>query len=85
MPMDVVLGRERTARSQVVKQADVVALLALRPEEFVGDTGPGKFPILRATALQPRQLAEPHDAWDRRRAAGIRRNGATLLPADGRD
>ena len=27
VPMDVVLGRERTQRSQVVKQADVVALL----------------------------------------------------------
>jgi trehalose/maltose hydrolase-like predicted phosphorylase len=33
-PMDVVLGRERTQRSQVIKQADVVALLALLPEEF---------------------------------------------------
>jgi trehalose/maltose hydrolase-like predicted phosphorylase len=34
MPMDVVLGRERTQRSQVVKQADVVALLALQVEQF---------------------------------------------------
>jgi trehalose/maltose hydrolase-like predicted phosphorylase len=34
VPMDVVLGRERTAASKVVKQADVVALLALLPEEF---------------------------------------------------
>ncbi len=33
MPLDVVLGREQTQRSQVVKQADVVALLALLPEE----------------------------------------------------
>ena len=33
-PMDVVLGRERTQQSQVIKQADVVALLALLPEEF---------------------------------------------------
>jgi len=33
-PMDVVLGRERTQRSQVIKQADVVPLLALLPEEF---------------------------------------------------
>jgi trehalose/maltose hydrolase-like predicted phosphorylase len=32
--MDVVLGRERTRRSQVIKQADVVALLALLPEDF---------------------------------------------------
>jgi trehalose/maltose hydrolase-like predicted phosphorylase len=34
VPMDVVLGRERTQRSQVVKQADIVALLGLLPEEF---------------------------------------------------
>jgi trehalose/maltose hydrolase-like predicted phosphorylase len=33
-PIDVVIGRERTHRSQVVKQADVVALLALLPDEF---------------------------------------------------
>jgi trehalose/maltose hydrolase-like predicted phosphorylase len=34
VPVDVVIGRERTQRSQVVKQADVVALIALLPEEF---------------------------------------------------
>ena len=34
VPIDVVIGRERTQRSQVVKQADVVALLALLPSEF---------------------------------------------------
>lgn len=34
VPMDVVLGRERARRSQVIKQADVVALLALLPEAF---------------------------------------------------
>lgn len=33
-PMDVVLGRKRTQNSQVLKQADVVALLALLPEAF---------------------------------------------------
>lgn len=32
--MEAVLGRHRTHRSQVSKQADVVALLALLPEEF---------------------------------------------------
>jgi trehalose/maltose hydrolase-like predicted phosphorylase len=31
-PLDVVLGRERVQRSQVVKQADVVALIALLPD-----------------------------------------------------
>jgi HAD superfamily hydrolase (TIGR01509 family) len=35
-PMDVVIGRERTQKSQVVKQADVVALIALLPGEFPG-------------------------------------------------
>ena len=30
------IGRERTQRSQTVKQADVVALIALLPEEFPG-------------------------------------------------
>jgi trehalose/maltose hydrolase-like predicted phosphorylase len=33
-PMDVVIGRERTKASQIVKQADVVALIALLPGEF---------------------------------------------------
>jgi trehalose/maltose hydrolase-like predicted phosphorylase len=43
VPMDVVLGRERTEKSQVVKQADVVALLGLLPEEFAGGTGAQNF------------------------------------------
>jgi trehalose/maltose hydrolase-like predicted phosphorylase len=34
VPMDVALGHEWTQRTQVVKQADVVALLALLPEAF---------------------------------------------------
>jgi trehalose/maltose hydrolase-like predicted phosphorylase len=36
-PMDVVLGRERTQHSQVIKQADVVALLTLLPERYEPD------------------------------------------------
>ena len=43
VPMDVVLGRERTRRSQVIKQADVVALLGLLPEEFVDEMGAENF------------------------------------------
>jgi trehalose/maltose hydrolase-like predicted phosphorylase len=35
-PMDVVIGHERTQKAQVVKQADVVALIALLPEVFEG-------------------------------------------------
>jgi len=38
-----VIGRERTQRSQVVKQADVVALIALLPEEFVAATAEVNF------------------------------------------
>jgi trehalose/maltose hydrolase-like predicted phosphorylase len=34
VPMDVVLGRQRTQNSKVVKQADVVALLALLNDRF---------------------------------------------------
>lgn len=43
VPMDVVLGRERTRASQVVKQADVVALLGLLPEEFPEGAGAANF------------------------------------------
>ncbi len=34
VPMDVVLGRERTQASQVIKQADVLMLMAMLPGEF---------------------------------------------------
>src|SRR5438105_3096608 len=43
VPIDVVIGRERTQRSQVVKQADVVALLALLPDEFPGAAANANF------------------------------------------
>ena len=43
VPMDVVLGREQIQRSKVIKQADVVALLGLLPEEFPGDSGRANF------------------------------------------
>jgi trehalose/maltose hydrolase-like predicted phosphorylase len=43
VPMDVVLGRERTQQSQVVKQADVVALLGLLPDEFKGEAAAVNF------------------------------------------
>src|SRR6185437_8009678 len=36
VPIDVILGRERTQKSQVIKQADVVALAALLPRAFPG-------------------------------------------------
>jgi trehalose/maltose hydrolase-like predicted phosphorylase len=43
VPLDVAIGRERTKRSQVVKQADVVALIALLPDEFPGATAVANF------------------------------------------
>jgi len=43
VPIDVMIGRERTQRSQVVKQADVVALLALLPDEFPGAAAKANF------------------------------------------
>jgi trehalose/maltose hydrolase-like predicted phosphorylase len=49
VPIDVVIGRERTQGSQVVKQADVVALMALLPEEF-----PGVMPEVNFRHYEPR-------------------------------
>jgi trehalose/maltose hydrolase-like predicted phosphorylase len=43
VPIDVVIGHERTQRSQVVKQADVVALMALLPDEFPGAMAEANF------------------------------------------
>jgi trehalose/maltose hydrolase-like predicted phosphorylase len=43
VPIDVVIGHERTQRSQVVKQADVVALMGLLPGEFPGETAAANF------------------------------------------
>ena len=43
VPMDVVLGRDRIQRSQILKQADVVALLALLPEAFPGEAAASNF------------------------------------------
>jgi len=43
LPIDVVIQRQRTQRSQVVKQADVVALIALLPEELPGEMAEANF------------------------------------------
>lgn len=43
VPMDVVLGRQRTQTAQIIKQADVVALLAMLPNEFPGSTAAANF------------------------------------------
>jgi trehalose/maltose hydrolase-like predicted phosphorylase len=42
-PIDAVIGREHTRRSQVIKQADVVALMALLPDEFPGAMAESNF------------------------------------------
>jgi trehalose/maltose hydrolase-like predicted phosphorylase len=41
--MDMVLGRVRTQKSQVVKQADVIALLGLLPQEFPSGAAAANF------------------------------------------
>ena len=41
--IDALIGRKRTQRSQVIKQADVVALQALLPEEFPGAMAEANF------------------------------------------
>jgi trehalose/maltose hydrolase-like predicted phosphorylase len=43
VPIDVVLGRKRTQTAQIIKQADVVALLVLLPEEFACGTAAANF------------------------------------------
>jgi trehalose/maltose hydrolase-like predicted phosphorylase len=43
VPMDVVLGRSRMQSAQVIKQADVVALLVLLPEVFADGTAGKNF------------------------------------------
>jgi trehalose/maltose hydrolase-like predicted phosphorylase len=43
VPIDVVIGAERTRRSQIVKQADVVALIGLLPEIFSGTMAEDNF------------------------------------------
>jgi len=42
-PIDVIIGAERTRRSQVVKQADIVALIALLPGEFSNGAAEANF------------------------------------------
>ena len=81
VPMDVVLGRERTQRCQVIKQADVVALLGLLPEEVCRRHEESELPLLRAS-LRPRKFAEPRNAWSCRCSIRLLRNGVALLSAD---
>jgi trehalose/maltose hydrolase-like predicted phosphorylase len=63
--MDVVLGRERTQRSKVIKQADVVALLGLLPEEFPGDSGRTNFRYYEPRCATAVPSAAPCMGWSR--------------------
>ena len=79
--MDVVLGRERTQGSQVVKQADVVALLGLLPEDSKGNSAATNFHYYSSRCGHGSSLSP---AMHRLAAARLRyRDGTELLPADG--
>jgi len=84
VPMDVVLGRERTQLSQVIKQADVVALLGLLPEEFVGDTGISNFHYYEPRCGHGSSLSRAMHGL-RRCSTRLLRNGIALLSANGGD
>ncbi len=58
--IDALLGAERVARSQLIKQADVLMLHHLVPDEVVDGIAPAVPGLLRA-ADGPRQLALPGD------------------------
>src|SRR5262249_52726764 len=77
VPIDVVIGRERTQRSQVVKQADVVALMALLPEEFPGAMAETNFRHYEPRCAHGSSLSTGMHAWSRRAGAMQRWHCAT--------
>jgi trehalose/maltose hydrolase-like predicted phosphorylase len=60
--IDVALGREQTKRAQVLKQADVVALLALLPEAFEADAGVTNFRYYEPRCAHDSSLSRPMHA-----------------------
>jgi trehalose/maltose hydrolase-like predicted phosphorylase len=66
VPIDVVIGRERTRRSQVVKQADVVALIALVPEEFSAATAETNFRHYEPRCAHGSSLSTGMHRWSQR-------------------
>jgi trehalose/maltose hydrolase-like predicted phosphorylase len=58
--MDVLLGREGITKSQILKQADVVALLALLPEEFNARSARANFDYYEARCAHDSSLSR---AW----------------------
>jgi trehalose/maltose hydrolase-like predicted phosphorylase len=59
VPIDVVLGHARIQQSQVVKQADVVALLALLPEAFADGSKAANFHYYEPRCGQGSSLSRP--------------------------
>jgi trehalose/maltose hydrolase-like predicted phosphorylase len=55
--MDVLLGRDRITRSQIIKQADIVALLALLPEEFANRSALANFRYYEARCAHDSSLS----------------------------
>jgi trehalose/maltose hydrolase-like predicted phosphorylase len=62
VPMDSMLGRQRTQRTKVIKQADVVALLGLLPEEFPGDSAVANFRYYEPRCCHGSSLSAPMHA-----------------------
>jgi trehalose/maltose hydrolase-like predicted phosphorylase len=60
--IDVALGREETKRSQVLKQADVVALLAVLPEAFEPAAGVTNFRYYEPRCAHDSSLSRPMHA-----------------------
>ena len=73
VPIDVVIGRERTQRSQVIKQADVVALLVLLPDEFPGAMAERTSATTSRAAPMAVRSAPASTRWPRRGWATRRR------------
>jgi trehalose/maltose hydrolase-like predicted phosphorylase len=57
VPMDTVLGSERVQASQIVKQADVVGLLALLPDVFPGTAAAANFAFYAPRCSQGSSLS----------------------------
>jgi trehalose/maltose hydrolase-like predicted phosphorylase len=60
--LDLILGRARTQRAKVVKQADVVALIALREEEFDVPTRRANFRFYEPLCSHDSSLSRPMHA-----------------------
>ena len=84
VPMDVLLGRERTQRSQVVKQADVVLLLYLLWDRFPPPVRDANFRYYEPRTGHGSSLSPAIHALVAARLGDVEL-AAALLPAGGRD